>query len=466
MQTKTIYRAASLVIAIGILGAAHEAWGQTAAEATPATAPQNKPDEQLVTKVYPVADLVFSPPNYPFEGVDLGMLGITKKSQPIPSGGGFGGGGFGGGGFGGSGLGGGGFAVPPEGQPSGKQSRAAAGAGGGMGGGMPEARSLPPLSGTPSIDGLIDVIQSVIHPETWSARGGQGMIEQFGGRLIVTQTQEVHNAIRDLLNALRNTQGGAQSTVTIRAWWLRLDNAQYQKLTSGMPPASPPAVDRKQFDQLASEKGVDSGQVTCFDGQTVHIISGRFRSAITSVIPVVGQVEPPSDSSHDQTALARIDSREIDRGAGTVFCAQSDPKPSAGLDGIILAAADETQTLPGGRTIPADGVVGYQPQTTIQHAGAMLEVTPTRLPERRAIILDLRSVMNRWDAQPEKPIEFRNSMPLDRTNVVSQQLSTTVKVPVRTPVLVGGLSLQPGAANDADSKSQLYLVIEAFDESK
>ena len=57
-------------------------------------------------------------------------------------------------------------------------------------------------------------------------------------------------------------------------------------------------------------------------------------------------------------------------------------------------------------------------------------------------------------------------MPLDRTNVVSQQLSTTVEVPVRTPVLVGGLSLQPGASNDAESKSQLYLVVEAFDESK
>src|SRR5262245_58261962 len=275
---------------------AAEVWAQAAAGSAPAAAvAQNKPDEQMVTKVYPVADLVFSAPNYPFEGLDAGMFGTVKKNQPsggFGGGGGLGGGGFGGGGFGGGGFGGGGFAVPPEGaQPSGKQSRAAPVGGGGMLGAA--AAGSPPPPGTPSIDQLIDVIKNLIRPEYWSDRGGLGTIAPFGGRLIITQTPEIHNAIRDLLNALRNTQGGAQSTVTIRAWWLRLDNAQYQKLTASMPPASPPAVDRKQLEQLASEKGVDSGQVTCFDGQTVHIISGRFRNAITSVIPVVGQAEPP-----------------------------------------------------------------------------------------------------------------------------------------------------------------------------
>jgi len=332
------------------------------------------------------------------------------------------------------------------------------------------AAAANPVPGTPSIGQLIDVIENLVHSQTWDRTGGPGTIAPFGGRLIITQTPEIHVAIHELLNSLRNTQGGAQSTVTIRAWWLRLDNAQYQKLTSNMPPASPPTVDRKQLEQLASEKGVDSGQVTCFDGQTVHIISGRFRNAITSVIPVVGQAEPQPeslDSKGMENALAAVDSPQTNRILAQMLFAPKEQKGHGGLNGTALAAADEAPTtLPGGKTIPSEGIVGYQPEITIQHAGAMLEVTPTRLPESRAIILDLRSIVNRWDAQPEKPVEFRNSMPLDRTNVVSQQLSTTVKVPVRTPVLVGGLSLQPGAANDAESKSQLYLVIEAFDESK
>src|SRR5262249_54626 len=158
--------------------------------------------------------------------------------------------------------------------------------------------------------------------------------ESFGGRLIVTQNQEIHNAIRDLLNALRNTQGGGQSTVTIRAWWLRLDNAQYQKLTSGMPPASPPAVDRKQLKHLAGDKGVASGQLTCFDGQTVHIISGRFRNAITSVIPVVGQAEPreqPLDFKGVENALAAIDSPQTDRIVFQMIASPKEPKTYSSL---------------------------------------------------------------------------------------------------------------------------------------
>jgi len=463
MKLKTLLRCGTMVVAGTVWCIASEAWAQVAPEAATAAAvaAQNKPEEQLVTKVYPVADLVFSAPNYPFEGLDAGMFGTVKKNQPM--GGGFGGGG---GGFGGGGFGGGGFAVPPEGgQPSGKQPRAAPPT---TGGGMFGAPAVNPVPGTPSIGQLIDVIENLIHSQTFDREGGQGTIAPFGGRLIITQTPEIHVAIHELLNALRNTQGGAQSTVTIRAWWLRLDNAQYQKLVADPRPSSPPAVDRKQLEQLASEKSADSGQVTCFDGQTVHIISGRFRNAITSVIPVVGQADPqpqPLDYKGVENALAAVDSPQTDRIVAQLVSAPKEHNP-ASLAGTQLAAADEPQTLPGGKTIPSEGIVGYQPVTTTQHAGAMLEVTPTRLPESRAIILDLRSVVNRWDTQPEKPIEFRNSMPLDRTNVVSQQLSTTVKVPVRTPVLVGGLSLQPGAANDADSKSQLYLVIEAFDESK
>ena len=56
---------------------------------------------------------------------------------------------------------------------------------------------------------------------------------------------------------------------------------------SDMPTASPPPVNRKQLEQLAAEKGVDYGQMTCFDGQTVHIISGRFRNTITTIMLVL-----------------------------------------------------------------------------------------------------------------------------------------------------------------------------------
>ena len=95
----------------------------------------------------------------------------------------------------------------------------------------------------------------------------------------------------------------------------------------------------------------------------------------------------------------------------------------------------------------------------------MLEVTPTRLPG--SIVLNLQSIVSRWDEKPAEPMEIHNAVKLDRVNVVSQQLATTLRFPFQQPVLVGGLSEQPGTASAANAeKSQLYLVIEALDGSK
>ena len=95
----------------------------------------------------------------------------------------------------------------------------------------------------------------------------------------------------------------------------------------------------------------------------------------------------------------------------------------------------------------------------------MIELTPTRLQEEKSIVLDLRSVVTQWSEHSEKDIDFSNVVPLDRTTIVSQRLATTLKLPLKKPVLVGGLSLEPGAA-DAKDKSQLYLIVEVQDESK
>jgi hypothetical protein len=110
--------------------------------------------------------------------------------------------------------------------------------------------------------------------------------------------------------------------------------------------------------------------------------------------------------------------------------------------------------------------VGYQPVITTQQAGAMLELTPTRLPEGK-IVLDVKCFVNQWDDQPQKQVDFRNVVALDQTKTVMQQLATTLKLPVRKPVLVGAMTLQPGASpSDAAGKLRMHLVVEALDESK
>ncbi|HEX7447392.1 MAG TPA: hypothetical protein VF306_07595 [Pirellulales bacterium] len=52
-----------------------------------------------------------------------------------------------------------------------------------------------------------------------------------------------------------------------------------------------------------------------------------------------------------------------------------------------------------------------------------------------------------------------NPVPIDRVNIVAQQLATSLRVPLNRPVLVGGMTF-PGVEGSPASDEQLYLVLE------
>lgn len=463
----------SMIVGLALVAAL--AGGLYARAAEQNEAGKNEPAaNELVTRVYPVADLIFIPPNYPFQGISTDVPGQTKASSGFMGGGGVFEGGSMGGGFGG---GGGGFG----------------GGGGGFGGGGfggqahdPQARNAPETgvdAAEPSIRQLTKVVQETVATETWSQFGGPGTLTVFGSRLIINQTPGVHEQIKQLLTSLR-ASGAVQSTVTIRAWWLRLDAAQHQKLVADQSTASPPLVNRSVLKAFASEQTADAGEITCFDGQTVHIISGRFRNAITGVTPVVGQNDLPALPPTREVQLASatgVNTRKAEADIDVMISA--DYKSPAGLQLAVNATETEGTEEPaaggglggGGSFVGGPGgglggmtagvnVIGYQPQSSKLHAGALLEVTPTRLPENEAVVLDLKTKVSQWTDSPAG-LEFNNVVKLDQTSVISQQFSTTLKVPLGKPVLAGGLSLQPGAA-PAGAKTQLYLVIEAVGSEK
>jgi hypothetical protein len=54
-------------------------------------------------------------------------------------------------------------------------------------------------------------------------------------------------------------------------------------------------------------------------------------------------------------------------------------------------------------------------------------------------------------------VPFGGITELDHTEVISQQLATTIKMPMGKPVIAGGLTLEPGGS----SGTRLYLVVEA-----
>ena len=113
--------------------------------------------------------------------------------------------------------------------------------GGPLGGafGGPVAAGTPPVMGGPGglgggaqadFDSLIDLIISTVASDTWVENGGgQGDIRPFPTNLslVISQTQQVHEEIADLLEQLRRLQ---DLQVTIEVRFIRLADDFFERI--------------------------------------------------------------------------------------------------------------------------------------------------------------------------------------------------------------------------------------------
>jgi general secretion pathway protein D len=125
------------------------------------------------------------------------------------------------------------FNVP---NPTGGMGGGMGGMGGGMGGpmtGMSQPFGFGPGGQgggvQPDFDSLIELITGTIAPTTWSEVGGAGAIKQFATNLslVISQTQEVHEEIADLLEQLRRLQ---DLQVTIEVRFINLSDIFYERM--------------------------------------------------------------------------------------------------------------------------------------------------------------------------------------------------------------------------------------------
>lgn len=106
-------------------------------------------------------------------------------------------------------------------------------------GASPAAAGGTPLAGIgpgglkggvlPDFDSLIELITSTISPTTWNDVGGPGSITSFEGNLslVISQTQEVHEEIADLLEQLRRLQ---DLQVTIETRFITLNDNYFERI--------------------------------------------------------------------------------------------------------------------------------------------------------------------------------------------------------------------------------------------
>ncbi|HTU24150.1 MAG TPA: hypothetical protein VMF30_02055 [Pirellulales bacterium] len=396
-----------------VLGFASAMCAQEAAEAN-----DEKPDaaadgpQPQVIKVYQVSDLILRVPDYPYDGTYLpamrdlrtfpgqapqpayggGMMGGTGGGV----GGGMMGGGMGGMGGGMGGMGGGMFQIPAEGATL--AQRGGGGQGGGQGGMLPGVqRSLLPQ--------LIEVITDNVAPNTWDEVGGSGSISAMGSALVISQTAAIHAEVKDLLDQLRREQPKVQA-LTIKARWVSSDASLLAALKQAEDPKKPAAErrapSREEVERILANKIRYEGQITCFNGQTVYVVSGRMETVLQGGIPVVGGGVP----AYQATVLT--------------------PQLGALLQ------------------VTASGLPGDEA------ALLNLRSSVARGDEPRKPVKFLEGGVGDQSDLP--------AVQVDRLNVAVQQFATTVRVPYGQPMLVGGMTF-PGRDETVGSET-IYLVVE------
>ena len=166
---------------------------------------------------------------------------------------------------------------------------------------------------------------------------------------------------------------------------------------------------------LAHAKLYCQAQTTCFSGQTVGIKSGRARSFVTNITPVVG-----TQAVGYQPTLEVVNS-----GALLQITPQLSPD---GTSVLLDLRSTVTETTSSPRSI---GINGTGTPSVVNEAGR-----PTTEPT-----VDSAGV-------------------IDRPNVVEQSFATTARLPLGKRVLVAGMTLEPAAAGDRSATRQLYLAVE------
>jgi hypothetical protein len=133
-------------------------------------------DQQMITRVYPVEDLIMEVPD--FVGPDFSLEtngGANGGGGGSSRGGGGGRGGYGSGGGGGGLFGGGG------------------GGGGNSGGSRGEAGEG--TTKAERAEALVTMVRETIRPEIWRENGGSASIRYYNGHLVVTAPRSVHEAL-------------------------------------------------------------------------------------------------------------------------------------------------------------------------------------------------------------------------------------------------------------------------------
>ncbi|HDS85372.1 MAG TPA: hypothetical protein ENN97_09290 [Phycisphaerales bacterium] len=408
---------------------------------------------RYVTEVYDVSDLLNPPAN--FDEDYSGMMGGMGGGMTGGMGGMTGGMGMMGGGIGG-GMMGGGMMGGMGGGMTGGMGMMGGGMMGGMGGGM--------MGG--STDGVgnwrsmyrayqvIWTIQQTIEPESWWEEGGDGRIDQFGeSKLIIWQTPEVHQKIKEFLEYLRMDLG---QQVAIETRFLLVDENFLEHIGLDISRITIEKPGGRWNEGLPLDVRQDSAR---------HV-SEQIFSTGTNISSTLGGVLGSSGvgggAAFSIDSVLALDDLTVDFMIRATQAHRNSRQLTAPKI-VVLNGESATMNVQTQKRIKSDsqlvtdtttteGVVNTYAYWEVDHeditTGIQMSITPTITADKKYVLLRIVTYLSELlDTTPvttvgitpfsDEPLTDTYELPLTQTS----SIMTRVSVPDRGTVMLGGLTL-------------------------
>jgi hypothetical protein len=302
---------------------------------------------------------------------------------------------------------------------------------GGSGSFPPQQSSGP--SREERVESLVKGIEDVVASDTWKDNGGSvGAIRENFGTLAVTQTLPNHKLLQQYLDQLSER---ASAMVRVEVDWLWMPPADVARLLkparAGAPVEVVREVDPAALGALPANVRHVHAEVTGRNGQTVYVVSGRERSLVTNVTPVVS------------TATSAFAPTTSNVASGLGLQVKPIAKPDLGFAMVeLLASFDE---LGSPQSVSAGAVAGG-----IFEAIPATQPAPTTQPAPQPLVLPRSPTTT-------QPGSASVLSPFSTIGMKVQELRTDIRVPLGRPVLVGGASWDP--ASSPGTVPQVLLII-------
>lgn len=350
------------------------------------------------------------------------------------------------------------------------------------------------------VDEILDIVRTTVEPDSWRESGaGDGALRELNGQLIVYNTSEAHQQIRDLLSQLRETRA---LMIAVEGRFLIVTSNFLEEI--GVDLDFVFNAGNAGFDRAANAQG--GGLFDPITGAAVLIPRQFGRSGVlpavpaagggtlTSVVPASPNLNPAfvpqeggvipssrflSPISAQQGSLGLVDPSAINTGIPGSISQSPSFGPALNLAGTFLdnlqvdfliratqanrrssvvqaprlmlfngqrawvAVQRQRQYVSTVTANVAEGAVGVQPQTANISSGTSLDIEGTISADRKYVTLTVRTGLaeepNLEDFEVQRASGNSPGIFIRLTDQETRGIRTTVSVPDGGTVLLGGL---------------------------